>query len=103
MEKVFKSGLIRNRNLEQLKPRNGVGCRDYRRRFNRFCNCFDSVSRGFKTLLVNSGDFASGSSGSSIKTHHGRTVLLKRTQGVETAQRRFGRKKVSFGECSASG
>lgn len=67
MEQVLKSGLIRNRNLEQLGQESlwdvviiGGGS-------TGSAIALDSVSRGFKTLLLNAGDFASGSSGSSSK------------------------------------
>ncbi len=67
MEKVFKSGLIRNRNLEQLNQETVWDVVIIGGGSTGSAIALDSVSRGFKTLLVNSGDFASGSSGSSIK------------------------------------
>ncbi|WP_281523862.1 FAD-dependent oxidoreductase [Turicimonas muris] len=67
MEKVFKSGLIRNRNLEQLNQETVWDVVIIGGGSTGSAIALDSVSRGFKTLLVNSGDFASGSSGSSTK------------------------------------
>lgn len=67
MEKVFKSGLIRNRNLEQLNQETVWDVLIIGGGSTGSAIALDSVSRGFKTLLVNSGDFASGSSGSSTK------------------------------------
>ena len=67
MEKVFKSGLIRNRNLEQLNQETVWDVVIIGGGSTGSAIALDSVSRGFKTLLVNSGDFSSGSSGSSTK------------------------------------
>ena len=67
MERVFKSGSIRNRNLEQLTQDISWDVVIIGGGATGAALALDSVSRGFKTLLVNADDFASGSSGSSPK------------------------------------